>query len=529
GAAGACATAPANLPCTAVLSVLCKRRPACLSTVLDCFQASIIETTKIMVDDYPDSSETALLIGGDQGRPKRDDDAAAAVRRKLTACILLYTIGASMMTQVYPKIILVSCGGDDGEASKYRGWLAAGVSVIQLLFVPAISGSSDVVGRKAVVCFAQVLHAGSVFALAAMADSLAWATVCRLATSVCIVILPVSQAIMIDLSPDRGKGATHGLGIAFGAFALGCSAGDIIGGSLAEHHRGAACLVSAAFATASLLSLTLFGWRETAPPLVGEGWQRWLWWRMEEQERVDDAVVGINEDDVGANGGNGARDIVAVVQGGDAVAASTASVDSFVWDDDGRKGAGGRGRARRSGRKQLNPLSVLKVFLESRALLRIACSYFLFVLSLNVFATGYNYVDYRFGWTPSEISYFFATYNILMALAGGWVIRFIVPKRLTEEKGALFGISVQVFSVLVSGLCFRGWMLYPALVFGALQNITEPCLQAIMATFIGPELQGSLQGAVMSLRVVGEGVAAPVFTQVFSAGASVGFEEAPFF
>ncbi|CAN0305662.1 unnamed protein product, partial [Ectocarpus sp. 4 AP-2014] len=274
-----------------------------------------------------------------------------------------------------------------------------------------------------------------------MADSLAWATVCRLATSVCIVILPVSQAIMIDLSTDRGKGATHGLGIAFGACALGFSAGDIIGGSLAEHHRGAACLVSAAFSTASLLSLTLFGWRETAPPLVGERWQRWLWWRI---EKVDDAVVGINDDDdVGANGRNGGRDVAAVVQGGDA-AAATASVDSFVWDDDGRNGAGGVGRARRSGRKQLNPLSVLKVFLESRALPRIACSYFLFVLSLNVFATGYNYVDYRFGWTPSEISYFFATYNILMALAGGWLIRFIVPKRLTEEKGALFGISVQV-------------------------------------------------------------------------------------
>lgn len=33
----------------------------------------------------------------------------------------------------------------------------------------------------------------------------------------------------------------------------------------------------------------------------------------------------------------------------------------------------------------------------------------------------------------------------------------------------------------------------------------------------------------MSLRVVGEGVAAPMFTQVFSAGSSVGFEQAPFF
>ncbi|CAM9191535.1 unnamed protein product, partial [Ectocarpus sp. 6 AP-2014] len=100
---------------------LCKRRPACLSTVLDCFQSSILETTKIMVDDDPESSETALLPRGDRGHQRRDDDAAAAVRRKLTACILLYTIGASMMTQVYPKIILLSCGGDDGEASKYRG------------------------------------------------------------------------------------------------------------------------------------------------------------------------------------------------------------------------------------------------------------------------------------------------------------------------------------------------------------------------------------------------------------------------
>lgn len=45
----------------------------------------------------------------------------------------------------------------------------------------------------------------------------------------------------------------------------------------------------------------------------------------------------------------------------------------------------------------------------------------------------------------------------------------------------------------VSGLCFRGWMLYPALVFGALQNITEPCLQAVMAAFVGADRQGGLQ------------------------------------
>lgn len=33
----------------------------------------------------------------------------------------------------------------------------------------------------------------------------------------------------------------------------------------------------------------------------------------------------------------------------------------------------------------------------------------------------------------------------------------------------------------------------------------------------------------MSLRVIGEGIAGPLFTQIFSAGSSAGFEEAPFF
>lgn len=77
-------------------------------------------------------------------------------------------------------------------------------------------------------------------------------------------------------------------------------------------------------------------------------------------------------------------------------------------------------------------------------LLLVAISYFLFVLSLNAFSVGYNYLDYRFSWSPLEISYFFATYNVFMGLAGGLCIRWIVPRYLSEEYGVLFGITVQV-------------------------------------------------------------------------------------
>ena len=45
----------------------------------------------------------------------------------------------------------------------------------------------------------------------------------------------------------------------------------------------------------------------------------------------------------------------------------------------------------------------------------------------------------------------------------------------------------------VYGLCVRGWMMYLSLACGAIQNITEPCLQSIMATFVTVDCQGSLQ------------------------------------
>ncbi|CAM9256889.1 unnamed protein product [Scytosiphon promiscuus] len=495
-------------------------------------------------------NETVVVL--DEAGTLQQRRSANAVRVRLTLCIFLYTVGASMMSQIYPKIILISFEGDDGDASKYRGWTAAAVSVVQLIFIPALSGSSDVLGRKAVFRFALGLHAVSVFALATVASSLVWATVCRLVTSACLVISPVSQAIMIDLSPEGGKAATHGLGIAFGVFALGNSAGDIVGGFFGEHHRGAACLVSGGLATSSLLLVTIFGWKETAPSHAQGGRRRrrrrpscccWLPSRRTkkargeegiavEREHADGMVIG-HDTERRASRGHSAVIESAAGTGSAAGGSRGGGVFATANDDGGIEQDGQsvarRGSAARTDVDGSNPLSALKVFLESRVLLRIAFCYFAFVLSLNVFATGYNYVDYRFHWTPPEISYFFATYNILMALAGGWVIRGIVPSRLSEENGALFGIFVQACAVTVSGLCFRGWMLYPALTFGALQNITEPCLQAVMATFVGADKQGSLQGAVMSLRVVGEGVAAPVFTQVFSAGASVGFEQAPFF
>lgn len=88
-----------------------------------------------------------------------------------------------------------------------------------------------------------------------------------------------------------------------------------------------------------------------------------------------------------------------------------------------------------------------------RGLLSLALSYFFFMMSLNVFSIMYNYLDLRYHWRPLRISVFFASYNALFALAAGIGTQYIVPKRLTEEQGALFGLSLQVNLVLSQELC----------------------------------------------------------------------------
>lgn len=67
-----------------------------------------------------------------------------------------------------------------------------------------------------------------------------------------------------------------------------------------------------------------------------------------------------------------------------------------------------------------------------------------FSLSLNVFCVYYNYLDFRYHWDALDISLFFSTFGVLLALTSGFIIRFLVPNRLSMEKGVLLGLLLQV-------------------------------------------------------------------------------------
>lgn len=66
--------------------------------------------------------------------------------------------------------------------------------------IPSLSGFSDVVGRRVVMGWALALHGVAALLLGLSPDSIVAVAVCQLLTGLCGVILPVSQAIIVDIS-----------------------------------------------------------------------------------------------------------------------------------------------------------------------------------------------------------------------------------------------------------------------------------------------------------------------------------------
>lgn len=79
-------------------------------------------------------------------------------------------------------------------------WVTFVGSIVQLIATPSLSGASDVIGRRAVLAGSFGLNGAAVLALAAAPSSVVAVAVCQVVTSVCGVVLPVSQAIIIDVA-----------------------------------------------------------------------------------------------------------------------------------------------------------------------------------------------------------------------------------------------------------------------------------------------------------------------------------------
>ncbi|MBD3649352.1 MAG: TCR/Tet family MFS transporter [Pseudomonadales bacterium] len=137
----------------------------------------------------------------------------------------------------------------------------------------------------------------------------------------------------------------------------------------------------------------------------------------------------------------------------------------------------------------------------------------------------------RFGWSPREIGYSLGFIGVLMVFVQAWLIRVVLPKtglRLAAVMGMMF--TIAAFAGYTGATA--SWMMYVAMVPGALGGLVGPAIQGIATTQIGPSQQGELQGGLSSTMSLTAIVSPLMMTQTFgyftSGAAPLYFPGAPF-
>ncbi len=120
----------------------------------------------------------------------------------------------------------------------------------------------------------------------------------------------------------------------------------------------------------------------------------------------------------------------------------------------------------------------------------------------------------RFDWSPKEIGYSLGFIGILMVFVQGYLIRVVLPKagmRMAAVMGMLF--TITAFAGYAAAT--TPWMMYVAMVPGALGALVGPAIQGIATSQIDASGQGELQGGLSSTMSLTAIISPVLMTQTF--------------
>lgn len=179
-----------------------------------------------------------------------------------------------------------------------------------------------------------------------------------------------------------------------------------------------------------------------------------------------------------------------------------------------------------------NPLATFNSLSKFKVVYGMMGVYLLYHLGHNVLPAVWNFFTIeQFDWSPREVGYSLAFIGVLMFITQAFLVRWIV-ERLEVRRAAILGFVLMVATFFGYATASQGWMLYVAMVPGALAGIVGPTMATITSSQVGSSQQGELQGGLSSLMSLASIVSPPIMTLTFGLftgkDAIVYFPGAPF-
>lgn len=158
--------------------------------------------------------------------------------------------------------------------------------------------------------------------------------------------------------------------------------------------------------------------------------------------------------------------------------------------------------------RHANPFGAMKLLARYPQVFGLAAVVFIANLAHYVYPSVFVlFADYRYGWGPKQVSYVLGVVGVLSIIVNVLLVGRVVAW-LGERRALVFGLACGALGFFVYGAASSGWMFLVGLPISALWAIAQPATQALVTRQVGADVQGRVQGALMSL-VSMAGIAGP--------------------
>ena len=178
--------------------------------------------------------------------------------------------------------------------------------------------------------------------------------------------------------------------------------------------------------------------------------------------------------------------------------------------------------------KRSNPLGTFGPLFAMKGALPLLAVAFIWQLAHQVYpATWAFYAELAHGWDSRAIGWSLAASGTAMALTQIFVTGRAIAA-LGETKTLMNGLIVGTLAYAAYAFATEGWQVYVILMFGALQMLAYPSLNAMLSRRVDASNQGALQGGMASIASVAAILGPLSLTQTLAYGAEHGFPGAAF-
>ncbi len=189
-------------------------------------------------------------------------------------------------------------------------------------------------------------------------------------------------------------------------------------------------------------------------------------------------------------------------------------------------------RSRRFEWKHANPVGSLGLLRQYPRVLPLAVVIFLFHLAHYVYPSVFVlYADHRYDWGPRDVGWVLAIVGVFSVIVQVGLVKPVV-KALGESRTVIAGALFGMLGFAWYGFAPTGMLFLVGIPVMALWGLASPATQALITQQVGPEVQGRIQGALMSLMslagIVGPALFASTFAWFVSDHAPLPLPGAPF-